>query len=310
MITLKTHRFRLEGENLTGTKVNSLLLRNFLDLLVEGSRRAARLRFEGRSTKKGTPPAWLNDAASFDIELKPGSTIVETSEPTFGEALKEHRWQQDLFNLTPQPNETAVELLVAGLADASCGKMDSDLYDNGLIEVFEGLGPVFGMGVRRISIENGGAVGEVLPASVTTIENLREKTPPPQQIRIAGKLDTIKHSDRMFVLVLETGQAIKGLAEEIDENSLANLWGQKAVISGIGVFKPDGKLLRIEADHIKPAGADYEIWSVLPSPVGRQLDTASLSRPQGPRSGVAAILGKIPAEETDKEFIKAVEELS
>jgi len=42
----------------------------------------------------------------------------------------------------------------------------------------------------------------------------------------------------------------------------------------------------------------------------RRLDRRALYRPQGPDSGINAIIGRIPAEDDDEEVIAALEELS
>ena len=63
------------------------------------------------------------------------------------------------------------------------------------------------------------------------------------------------------------------------------------------------QVLRIEADNITLAtGSDLEIWSAEPVPLGATLDAKTLRKPQGPRSGISAIFGKWPGDETDEEF--------
>ena len=47
-----------------------------------------------------------------------------------------------------------------------------------------------------------------------------------------------------------------------------------------------------------------------PPPLGAELDTARLHKPQGPRSGVSAVFGKWPGEETDEEFEELLKESS
>jgi hypothetical protein len=48
----------------------------------------------------------------------------------------------------------------------------------------------------------------------------------------------------------------------------------------------------------------------MPQPGSSKLDVGKLRRPQGPRSGMAAIMGRWPGEESDDDVIAALEKLS
>jgi hypothetical protein len=61
---------------------------------------------------------------------------------------------------------------------------------------------------------------------------------------------------------------------------------------------------------MEPATGDALLWSRMPTPIFRELDGRKLSVPQGARSGVAAIWGQWPGDETDEEFIEALSQLS
>jgi hypothetical protein len=45
-------------------------------------------------------------------------------------------------------------------------------------------------------------------------------------------------------------------------------------------------------------------------PLVRRLDIASLHQPQGPDSGINAIIGKWPGDESEEEILALLEELS
>jgi hypothetical protein len=108
---------------------------------------------------------------------------------------------------------------------------------------------------------------------------------------------------------LESGATLRGIAEGVDPAKLAELWGKKAVISGMAVFRPSGKVLRLEADEISPAGEDFSTWSAEPKPLLGSRGP-SLRQPQGPRSGINAVIGQWPGEEDDDQVASALEELS
>lgn len=135
-----------------------------------------------------------------------------------------------------------------------------------------------------------------------------------QSVRIAGTLDGLGYSDRIFTLVLKSGVQVRGVvaSEVFDLTTLAALWGQTVVVSGLARFRPSGSLLRVEAERIEPAEEhDVALWSALPRPIfGGPMDERSLRQPQGPGTGVGAILGQLPDGESDEEIIEALERLS
>jgi hypothetical protein len=198
------------------------------------------------------------------------------------------------------------------LLEALQGKEDSDLFDEALLSRFEDLNEVFSRDVEAIELTDGRTRKTDLTITserIANVRRLRRATPPEQSVRVAGWLDAIRHSDRMFTLKLETGPTLRGVAESVSPDVLASLFGKKAMVSGTAVFRPSGSVLRIEAHHIEPAGADIAFWSVEPSPLWGGAEPA-LRQPQGPRSGINAIIGQWPGDETDEQIARALEELS
>lgn len=293
-------------------RVDGALLRDLLDVLVDGCQQAVRLRVEGRSTAQGKPPAWVTRAASFDVVgLKEGSTVLIVEAPSLAEAVPEQFAQADLF--TPvEPVRSCLDLLEESLRDALEGKPESDAYDDGLIRTFENFSRVLRHEVEAIEFMDGVRL-RVDSRGVETCRRLRNAIPPDQRVRIAGKLDVLRHSDRMFTLILESGSPVRGVvaSETIDLDELGTMWGGPAVVSGVAKFRPSGSLLRIEAEMIERASEkDLSLWGTLPQPVFGPLDERALRQPQGPRSGVGAIFGQLPAEETDEEIIEALDRFS
>jgi hypothetical protein len=141
---------------------------------------------------------------------------------------------------------------------------------------------------------------------------LRSAIPPDQQVRVVGKLDVLQHTGRMFTLILESGAQVRGVAgDSVDFSALARLWGHAALVRGVAKFRPSGSLLRIEAEGVEVASeGDLSLWAAPPTPVFGVLDERTLRQPQGPRSGVAAIFGQLPGEESDEEIIEALQRLS
>jgi len=306
-----TYRLRLLGPEARGARIGAALLKDILDVMTEGAKGAVRLRAEGRSSARGLAPAWVGKAADFDVVgLAAGSTVLLIEAKTLHEAAPERFGQGD-FLLELDPNDSAIGLLEQSLSEALEGKTDSELFDEALLGKFEDLGDVFAHRVETIELTNGRSTRPLIidRARFANVPKLRRETPPAQAARVAGWLDAIRHSDRMFTLKLESGTTLRGVAEAVPTETLAGLFGRKAMVSGTAVFRPSGAVLRIEAEHIEPAGEDVAFWSVEPRPL-RGGEESPLRVNQGPRSGLNAILGQWPGDESDEQIARALEDLS
>ncbi|WP_437713501.1 hypothetical protein WMF45_47045 [Sorangium sp. So ce448] len=298
------HVIRFTGEEVATQR--GPFLRDLLDILVDGAQQATRLRIDGRSTAPGTPPAWLEDAAAFDVEQIQEREIILRA-PSLADALSHRSRQLDLF-AAADPSRSCLDYLEDSLDDALAGREDSDRYDRSLMATLEGLGRLFRHGVDSMELVNGRTL-RIDPGGVEAIRALRQRTPEDRRVVIGGKLDAIRHGDRSFTLVLTSGETLRGLAaESMDPADLARLFGQLAIVSGIAKFRPSGKVLRVEAERIDPATGDVAAWSTMPRPLDLPVHLHRFHVPQGPGSGVAAILGAIPMDDTEEEFQAALEE--
>src|ERR1044071_8113051 len=90
-------RIKLSGPGAKGVVVNATLLRDLLTLVIDGSQRALRMRTEGRSTARGTLPRWISAAGEMDVQILPGSTVLEIDAPTLMEADPQEFGQSSLF---------------------------------------------------------------------------------------------------------------------------------------------------------------------------------------------------------------------
>jgi hypothetical protein len=281
-------------------------------VVVDGCQQAVRLSVEGRSTAQGKPPAWLERAATFElVGLREGSTVLIVEAPSLSEAAPECFGQADLFRPV-NLSRSCLDLLEESVRDALAALPESDAYDDGLIKTFEGFSRVLRHGVEVLEL-GGDAPVRIDGTSVEALGRLRRAIPPDQQVRVAGKLDALRHSDRMFTLVLESGTHVRGIAggDGVDLSTLGELWGRDVVVTGVAKFRPSGSVLRIEAEHIEPADAQaLALWSSAPRPVLGALDERALRQPQGPRSGVNAVFGRLADGESDEDIIEALDRLS
>jgi hypothetical protein len=103
---------------------------------------------------------------------------------------------------------------------------------------------------------------------------------------------------------------IKSIAEDTAAERMADFFGKDVVLSGSAVFRPSGRILRLDADAVEAAGPDAEVWATVPRPLFRIMDRPAFRQPQGPQSGINAIIGRWPGEESDAELAAALRELS
>jgi hypothetical protein len=287
------------------------VLRDLTSILVDGARGAVRLRVEGRSFARGSVPSWLANATDFDVVgIERGSTVISIEAPPLAEVAPDLFQQQHLFHPF-DASRTAIDLLEESVAEAARGHLDTELYDQPLLAKMKEFDRVLSAGYQVIELSGAaGAPVVIRPDTVSTVDQLLNKTPHPQSVRVSGRLDLIRYSDRMFVLAMADGQSIKGVAEGIAAAKLAELFGCNVTVAGTAVFRPAGRILRLEADDLEPADEGSAVWSRVPTPLFHSIEVAELRRPQGPRSGVNAIFGRWPGDESDEEFAAAVEALS
>ena len=284
------------------------MLRDLLDTLVDAVQQSVRVRAEGRSRAAGPPPAWLDRAATFTVEIQPGSTQLVLDAPPLGDLVPNKFTQLDMFQPL-DPRATCLDVFTDALDDALASKTDSDLYDDGLVETLTRFGRVLDQDVDSFEIRNG-RTRTFDRQSVDALRQLRRSIPSDQRVRLAGRLDLLKHSSRIFTLIMATGELRGVVVVDADFAKLGQLLGQRVIVSGSAKFRPSGKVLRVEAEQIVAAEGDTTPWEASPQPLFSHLETRALYVPQGPKSGVAAIFGQWPGDETDDDFESAVRDLS
>lgn len=207
------------------------------------------------------------------------------------------------------PASTCIDIFVEALDDALSSRTDSDRFDDGLIDTFTGLGKVLDHRVKTFELLNG-QTRKIERTSVESLKQLRRSIPADQRVRVAGKLDLLKHSNRIFAVELPTGTVRGVIVGDTDFGTLGQLLGQEVMVSGVAKFRPSGRVLRVEADNIVPASGDTALWKQVPRPLFVELDVRAFREPQGPRSGVSALFGQWPGDESDDEFDEAIRALS
>jgi hypothetical protein len=285
------------------------LLRDLLGVLDEATRRTIRLRAEGRSTARGVDPEWLVESASFEVlGFEEGSTDIVCEATPLEQIAPEMFAQQDMFS--PVDTRTSgLGLLEQTLEDIKSGNLDSDSYDDKVLDTLGDFRKVFAHGIDVVGFRNGTGV-QVVPEDIETFATLRRSIPSPERVRVAGLLDSLVASRCAFQLKLADGSTIRGHFEEEATEKFRELWNEVVVVVGEAEFKPSGAVRNVEVERIAYAEARDELWSKMPRSTQTELVSQELRRPQTAEHGLAAVIEAWPGEESDDEVAAALEDLS
>lgn len=315
-MNMVSHTVTLKSEQHFGSRLPPADFGAIMRVLPAAVRQSIRMAFAGRSTSPGRRHHWLDAASDIRFLGHSGDddTILHFEAPPFGEAARTLYQQQEFWSTRPDASDTGFDSLGDVICDVSAGNQDSERFDSPLlrrIARFEkGLDGAF----QEMTI-TGHRHGPSDPVilSKTVIETARKfvtSTPTPQRVRIVGSLDMIRASTQSFALKLDDGQEMRGVLVNGDIDRLAELFHHRVLVLGKSMFRPSGKVLRVDAEHVEPAGEESAIWSKMPMPGRGRLEVSELRQPQGPRSGIAAVIGKWPGDETDEQIKEALEEMS
>lgn len=318
-MSIVVHEIRLRSQQHFGGRVP---LHHFGLLLAEiplAIRETVSMALRNRSTLKGRRPGWLERASDvrFVDHAGNGETTLFFEVPTLGEAAPDIYAQRALFpELRPDPQDTGFDLFGDILTDVQQRNSDSEHFDPPLLHRLTKFQKFF---ARRspfteIDITSRRYVPQQ-PARFTydTIESARSllgETPASQRVRVVGQLDGLEASTQRFSVLLDTGDKIGGVFAEEQSDTMQSLWRQRVVVLGTAVYRASGRLLRIDAEAVKPGSTEPAVFSRMPTPSHAKLDSSKLQKPQGPRSGMAAIMGRWPGDESDEEIEAALERLS
>jgi hypothetical protein len=274
--------------------------------------------FRGSSRSPGPRPNWLRRAADVRFtQVTPGpedSTLLHFTAPRFGEIAQEIYRQGELFGTLPRESDTAFDVMGDMLFDVAGGRRDSDRFDTRVLRHLESLRePVFHHGVDEVSLLGGrlpDGSPPTLNANLSEIAvSLYRQTPAPVRARIAGRLDMIRSSDRVFALVLSNGQRVRGIWLGQDVETLRLHFGSEVVINGTVSYRPSGSVLRIDAQALDAASEADRLFSKLPPPAGPAMHPSDLYVPQTACAGMSAVFGKWPGDESDEDALRTLAEV-
>lgn len=270
------------------------------------------MAIEGTSSAVGRPPTWFERAADIrfiDYTLDQGDTLLVLQLPTLGDAAEELYKQGELWDTKPSPTQTAFEVFSRVVSEVSQEAGESGWFDAALLRRFSTMQRVFGSKeLCAVRVQSADGQSVITQSVVETAARLVTVTPAPRQVRIAGKLDMIRHSTRGFGLTMDTGEEVHGVLKS-DEllHDLRELFGRRVLVLGQAVYRPSGRLLRVDAAAVEQGEGAPSLWSKIPLAQSKRPLTERLRPAEVGRQGVAAFFGTWPGNESDADLAHALE---
>lgn len=307
-------KFALPGP--FGESVPPVIVANALNAIVPAARSSTFMAIEGRGRLSGRPPRWANDVA--DIRFR-GATparhemILKFIAPRIGKAAPHLYKQRDFWRAPPPEEATCVDLLVGVIKDVSIENRDSDTFDQSVLRDIARFEKIFTLGEIGVALSGPGgdeARIEITKATIDHVRSLTRATPVPHQVRVVGTLDMIRASTQGFALKLDDGTEVAGIYEKGEIAELQPLFRKRVSVNGTLVYRPSGRPLRIDATLVKLAESESSLWSRLPASPHEHLNVYQLRQPQSKRTGIGALIGRWPSDESDEEVAEKLTTLS
>lgn len=306
----------VEAESGLGANPRPELIGPILTKIPRSLRDSVRMAFLRSSHPAGRIPDSIKAACAITFKGKSGKgkslTELIFQVPSFGEAAPQFYEQDTFWPEFPKPEETAFDLLGLTLRDLDTENSDSSHFDQKFLKELSGYGSVFKKGISRLSLgrDNKDTNPYLDEEVVQTANRLSLSTPDPRRVRVSGRLDVMGASKGILKIEVKPGSFASALwngKEEIETHKA--LFNKDVVLEGTAIFRPSGTLLRIEADILYPMAKQDEFFREIPYAVAQNDYTQASYLKVEESSAYKTILGSIPAEESDEEFIAALENL-
>jgi hypothetical protein len=307
------------GQEKPGVRIPAEALAKLLQALIQGARQSVRLRVEGESTRRGNPPAWLDNVTQFEVTgLETGSTVIDIDAPSLAEADPEMfatAGQTTLFGEEKEPLQTdftGIDIFADSLKHALAEERDSVEFDKSILETILQCNAAIKDTYTSFEIRGLSWTSEPLRVSREGLEKvgaLYRDVPEPQLVRLVGRLDTISATQPWVVLQMDSGEKVRARLEPFDPQQMHSLFNKDVVVSGTAYFRASRRLLRVEAEFIAEAEGQQTLWRKVPTPAATRLQKGSLRVAQDESSGVSAFFGTWPGDESDKEMLDSLKKM-
>ena len=304
------YKVNIQGLKNKKGSISISALKEITDALLKGSDRVLRLFVEGRSTKSGKNPDWVKKSLDFTITgIKAGSTVIELEAPVLREAIPEQFIQKKLEVDSISPDDTALTLLSRSISDASAENMESDYFDSGVLDALLSFNDITTRYATELKITSKTKVEDNFRISreeIKTIKKIKLETPGPHTVVIAGFFNLIEHNNRRFQLKLEDGRSIEGIMDPsfVDSENMRELWGKKVTVKGKALYKPSGRLRRLEAQLVTSFEPGDKILQRIPMVQKRAKPAGEFVLEKKSNSeALRKVWGKWPGDESIEELL-------
>ncbi len=223
---------------------------------------------EGSSVAQGRPPGWFQRASDLRFtgySHKGDDTLIGVEVPLIGEAAEELYMQRELWDTRPDPDQTALEVLRRVVDEVAAGNGESSWFDHELLTRFARIRRVFGSGIQALQFPDENHPTLVDETVTLIADRLRKITPPSRQVRLVGLLDMIRHSTRSFIVRIESGEQVRGVTESTESvDRLREFFGRPVLVLGRAVYRPSGRLLRVDALALEDGAGAPSVFSKAP----------------------------------------------
>ena len=298
---------RVAGDAFHGRYVNPSAQAEFVNRTLHAARDAARFRTCRSSRLRGRPFRFLQ--AIWDIQQAPwvetdaGDTLLifrantlEAAAPTLFE--QESLFEEDRL----QRNWTVFDLLGQILQEVQNSQAQDIHLDYGMLDSVQSFSHSFhhGLDLARFDFRTHGRTEAAVidaPLVLKAGEALHD-TPASRRIRIAGVLDMLRMSNRLFQIVLDDGAKVRGVWMH-DTTEVRSFLGERVLMEGEATFRANGEIVAIQADAARTATGADAAFSRKPI-----ISSVEARRKLTQRGGGAfrPIVGQWPGDETDQEI--------
>ena len=318
---MSEHTVTLIGSHRQGKRPAPEIVGPILTRIEPAIKDTIRMGFLHSSRKKGRP--WRAMERTWDIrfvgigEGRDKSTCLHFEAPSLEEAAPEIFQQEAFFPESLNPNDTGFDMFGSLIDDIANKRQDSERYDIYLLKRVQHFSSQLKTGSNK-GLEGIEIAGHNIPTDnlpvinmklIETALSLTLLTPSPKRVRLQGKLDMIRVSDRVFEILLKDGTRLKSVWMGNGVVELGEFLDKEILMEGIAVFRPSGSLLRVDAEAIAPSTPKDEFFSVMPQPDVQISQFEKHLEIHRLKSGFKAIFGKWPGDESEEEITKLLMEI-
>jgi hypothetical protein len=241
--------------------INLRRLMVFLQQINTIARGALLLQLAGSSRAKPDPLINLEKALQIEVcKLRKGGTIVEMRTMPFSDTLWHLQFsifdgakEQHLLSLDPIS-------LVMEVLKSSASLNDFDNIDADLIKDIFKMHRIFGSQKEKLRIKSQSGTHKMQMGKgfFEKIRRLEQTVASPQKCSISGTIEEIQFSKAQIKLQTPNGLLLGRLAQGHNQILVSENWGKNVTVAGTVFYKPNGGILYLEIEQIKPEPIEPE----------------------------------------------------